>query len=54
MKPEFNIVLITVDTLRQDRLPIYGYARNTAPCLSKFARDSIIFSFIITKAQRQN
>jgi glucan phosphoethanolaminetransferase (alkaline phosphatase superfamily) len=30
-----NIVVITVDALRADRLPLYGYIRNTAPFLSR-------------------
>lgn len=37
-----NIVVIIVDTLRQDHLPMYGYERNTAPTLSKFAREGAV------------
>ena len=43
MGPGSNVVLITVDTLRKDHLPIYGYPHDTAPFLSEFARDSIVF-----------
>lgn len=38
-----NIVLVVVDTLRADRLPIYGHERNTAPFLTKLARRSVVF-----------
>jgi len=38
-----NIVLITVDTLRQDHLPLYGYERDTAPFLSAFAKSAVVY-----------
>jgi arylsulfatase A-like enzyme len=38
-----NVLLITVDTLRADHLPIYGYHRNTAPQLSRLAAESALF-----------
>jgi arylsulfatase A-like enzyme len=39
-----NIVLIVIDTLRADHLPIYGYSRETAPVLGDLARRSAIFT----------
>jgi hypothetical protein len=30
---KYNIILITIDTLRADHLPCYGYERNTSPFL---------------------
>lgn len=39
-----NIVLILIDTLRADHLPIYGYSRETAPVLSDLARRSATFT----------
>lgn len=39
-----SLLLITVDTLRADRLPFYGYKRNTAPFLGKLAEQGIIFT----------
>ena len=39
-----NIVLISLDTLRADDLPCYGYTRNTAPNLCAFAKNNILFS----------
>ncbi len=38
-----NIVLAVIDTLRADRLPFYGYDRETAPFLSDLSRSSYLF-----------
>ncbi len=40
---EPNIILITIDTLRADNLPCYGYDRNTTPFICDFAREGILF-----------
>jgi choline-sulfatase len=37
------VVLISVDTLRADRLPAYGYRGVRTPALDALARDSIVF-----------
>jgi len=42
-KDDFNIVLITIDTLRADHLSCYGYERNTSPNIDKIAEKGIIF-----------
>jgi len=39
-----SLLLITVDTLRTDRLPFYGHKRNTAPFLGKLAGEGIVFT----------
>ncbi|MEM4267589.1 MAG: sulfatase [Candidatus Woesearchaeota archaeon] len=39
-----NIVVITMDSLRADRLGCYGYPLSTSPNIDKFAEKSIIFS----------
>jgi arylsulfatase A-like enzyme len=39
-----NIILISLDTVRADHLPIYGYAQNTTPNLTGFARESQVFT----------
>ena len=39
----FNMLLLTVDALRAD-LPWLGYARNNAPRLSEFARESVVYT----------
>lgn len=38
-----NVILIVLDTLRADRLPCYGYEKNTSPNLCAFADQSILF-----------
>jgi arylsulfatase A-like enzyme/Tfp pilus assembly protein PilF len=37
------IILISVDTLRSDRLPAYGYRGVETPALDQFRKDSILF-----------
>ena len=39
-----NIIIITIDTLRADRLPSYGYHRNTAPNLEKLIARGVRFT----------
>lgn len=38
-----RVVLITCDTLRADRLGVYGYPRGTSPEVDRFARDAVVF-----------
>jgi len=37
------VVLISIDTLRADRLAVYGYSRGRTPVLDAFARESVVF-----------
>ena len=37
------IVLISIDTLRADRLPIYGYSAGATPAIDALRRDSVLF-----------
>jgi choline-sulfatase len=41
--PTPNILIITVDTLRADRLGCYGYAAGLTPNIDALAKDSIVF-----------
>jgi arylsulfatase A-like enzyme len=41
--PPAAVVLVTIDTLRADHLPSYGYERPTAPFLDRLARDGVLF-----------
>lgn len=41
--PYDHVVLVTLDTLRADHLPSYGYARDTAPFLARLAREGVLF-----------
>ncbi len=38
-----DIILISLDTLRQDRCSFHGYDRETTPFLAKLAADSLVF-----------
>lgn len=38
-----NVLLITIDTLRADRLSCYGFPRETSPRLDELARESVVF-----------
>jgi arylsulfatase A-like enzyme/Flp pilus assembly protein TadD len=36
------VILISIDTLRSDRLPVYGYTHGSTPNLDAFRRDAIL------------
>jgi arylsulfatase A-like enzyme len=38
-----NVILISLDTLRADHLEIYNYKRETAPDMTRYASDFVIF-----------
>jgi arylsulfatase A-like enzyme len=38
-----NVVLISIDTLRADRLGVYGSYRPTTPAIDAFAREAVVF-----------
>ena len=39
----YNVVLVSIDSLRSDHLDAYGYHRNTAPTISELARHGVLF-----------
>ena len=41
--PGQPVILISIDTLRSDHLPAYGYAQIATPAIDKFRADSILF-----------
>jgi arylsulfatase A-like enzyme/Tfp pilus assembly protein PilF len=41
--PGASVVLVSIDTLRSDRLPAYGYRGVSTPHLDRFRRDAILF-----------
>ena len=45
---EFNIILISYDTLRADHLGCYGYARDTSPNIDAFSKESVLFTQAIS------
>ena len=38
-----NLVLVSVDTLRPDHLPSYGYARETSAAIERLAREGVLW-----------
>lgn len=38
-----NVVIISIDTVRADELPCFGYRRNTTPNICRFADNNLIF-----------
>lgn len=40
---EFNIILISIDTLRADHLGCYRYPHPTSPAIDAFAKDAVLF-----------
>lgn len=46
-----NILLIVLDTLRRDRLSIYGHTRSTSPELDDFASRATLFERAVAPAQ---
>jgi arylsulfatase A-like enzyme len=47
-EPRPNLLLIVLDTVRSDRLTIYGARRNTSPNLQAFAEECVVFDRAIT------
>lgn len=45
-----DILIVLVDALRADHLPIYGYPLNTAPFLTKWAENGVIFESVIAQS----
>ena len=43
MKKKPNLLLIGVDSLRRDRMSLYGYNRLTTPHIDKFFSDGVVF-----------
>lgn len=45
-----NVLLITLDTTRADRIGAYGYERARTPVLDRFARDGVLFEHAVSPA----
>lgn len=45
-----NVVLISIDTCRADRLSCYGYAKETTPNIDKLAKTGTLFENVISPA----
>lgn len=46
--PEASVLLVSIDTLRADHLPAYGYASGSTPRLDALARDGILFEDVLS------
>jgi choline-sulfatase len=46
--PTASVVLVSIDTLRADRLPLYGYGKGMAPKLDALAREGIVFDEVVS------
>ena len=42
-RPGPNVVVVSIDTLRADRMSLYGHERATTPRLDAFAADALVF-----------
>ena len=47
---DLNVVFILVDTLRADRLSLYGYGRPTTPVIDDLANHGIVFERVIAQS----
>jgi arylsulfatase A-like enzyme len=45
-----SVIVVSIDTLRADRVGTYGYERDTTPFLDRFAEESIVFERALTSA----
>lgn len=48
--PRAPIILLDVDTLRADRMSLYGNTRPTSPAIDEFARRSVVFRWAFAQA----
>jgi arylsulfatase A-like enzyme len=45
-----GVILVWMDTLRRDHLPMYGYARPTSPVLARMAAEGTLFDDCVAQA----
>jgi len=46
-RKDFNVLLISMDTTRADRLGCYGYDKNTTPNIDSFAKEAVLFKSVV-------
>lgn len=49
-RPEPNVIVLVLDSLRADHLGCYGYNRPTSPNLDKFSDDALLFEQCISQS----
>lgn len=52
LHPRYNLIFVTIDTLRADHTPFGGYDRATMPATAEFFRDGINFAHAETPRSR--
>jgi len=45
-----NVLFVVIETLRKDHLELYGYDKSTAPNLTSFAKNALIFDNAVVQA----
>ncbi len=45
-----NLLVITLDTLRADHLPVYGYRHVETPAIDQLAREGVLFKWAVSQA----
>lgn len=48
-RADYNVVLVSIDTLRADHLGCYGYPLKTSPNLDEFSRSAVLFENAIVQ-----
>jgi choline-sulfatase len=48
--PGAPVIVISIDTLRADRLPLYGYRKGSTPVMDRLAREGIVFDDVYSHA----
>jgi arylsulfatase A-like enzyme len=49
-RDDINVVFILIDTLRADRLGVYGYERDTSPVMDFLASSGIVFADVLSQS----
>src|SRR3954471_13816086 len=47
--PDAPVILISIDTLRADHLPLYGYKSVTTPNIEALAHDGVVFDYAVSQ-----
>jgi len=48
--PQLDLVFVSIDTLRADRVGAYGYERNTTPAIDRLAEESTVFETVVAES----
>ncbi len=49
-RERYNLVLVSIDTLRPDHLGCYGYGRDTSPAIDRVAREGLVFREVVSQS----